>query len=76
MGYPAHSVADEIHNNMHFLGAPAFGSGAGELNLLLANKRPLPNYCEPVMRRQKVFEESSRTYVYVRSGGFKHFFLA
>jgi putative intracellular protease/amidase len=37
LGYPAYSLADELYLNMQFLGAPAFGSGVGEVNLLLAN---------------------------------------
>jgi putative intracellular protease/amidase len=37
LGYPAYSLADELYLNMQFLGAPTFGSGVGEVNLLLAN---------------------------------------
>jgi hypothetical protein len=36
-GYPAFSMGDELYLNMGFIGSPSFGSGIGQINLLLAN---------------------------------------
>ncbi len=36
-GYPALWLTDEIYQNLVFTGAPVFGDGVGEVNLLFAN---------------------------------------